>query len=41
MDYLDEELSEAKRKLERQKHTTLESGIYAGEELITLKMMDS
>lgn len=35
MGYLDEELLEAKRQLERQKHTTLETGIYAGEELIT------
>lgn len=34
MDYFDEELLEAKRELERQKHTTLETGIYAGEELI-------
>lgn len=40
MDYLDEELLEAKRKLERQKHTTLEAGIYAGEELITFKQME-
>lgn len=35
MEYFDEELLEAKRELERQKHTTLETGIYAGEELIT------
>lgn len=35
MDYFDEELLEAKRELERQKHKTLETGIYAGEELIT------
>lgn len=35
MDYFDEELLEAKWELERQKHTTLETGIYAGEELIT------
>jgi len=35
MDYLDEELLEAKRQLEREKYTTLETGIYAGEELIT------
>lgn len=35
MEYFDEELLEAKRKLERQKHTTLETGMYAGEELIT------
>ena len=37
MDYLDEELLEAKRELERQRHTTLETGIYAGEELITFR----
>lgn len=35
MEYFDEELLEAKRELERQKHTTLKTGIYAGEELIT------
>lgn len=35
MEYFDEELLEAKRELERQKHTTLETGMYAGEELIT------
>lgn len=40
MEYLDEELLKAKRKLERQKHTTLESGIYAGEELITFKQTE-
>lgn len=39
MEYLDEELLEAKRKLECQKHTTLETGIYAGEELITFKQI--
>ncbi len=35
MEYLDEELLEAKRKSERQKCTTLETGMYAGEEKIT------
>ena len=35
MKYLDEELLEAKRELEYQKHTTLETGMYAGENLIT------
>ena len=40
MDYLDEELLEAKRMLERQKHATLDTGIYAGEELITFKQTE-
>lgn len=40
MEYLDEKLLEAKRKLNRQKYTTLETGIYAGEELITYKQME-
>ena len=35
MEYFDEEIMEAKRELKRQKHTTLETGIYAGDELIT------
>ncbi len=34
MEYYDEELLEAKRELERKKYTTLETGMYAGEELI-------
>lgn len=34
MGYFDEEILESKRELERQKHTTLETGIYAGDELI-------
>lgn len=34
MRYYDEELLEAKRERERKKYTTLETGIYAGEELI-------
>lgn len=40
MEYLDEELLEAKRKLEHQKHTTLETGIYAGEELIIFRQTE-
>lgn len=35
MEYFDEEILEAKRELEKQRHTTLETGIYAGDELIT------
>lgn len=35
MEYFDEELLETKRALERQNYTTLETGMYAGEELIT------
>lgn len=35
MEYFDQELLETKRALERQKYTTLETGLYAGEELIT------
>lgn len=34
MEYFDEELLEAKRALERQRYTTLETGMYAGEELM-------
>lgn len=34
MEYYDEEILEARRELERKKHITLETGIYAGEELI-------
>ncbi|WP_312500787.1 hypothetical protein [Lacrimispora sp.] len=40
MDYFDEELLDAKRKMERQMHTTLETGIYAGEELVTFTQID-
>lgn len=39
MEHFDKELLEAKRKLERQKHATLEDGIYAGEELITFTLV--
>lgn len=35
MEYFDEEILEAKRELERMKHTTLETGIYVEDELIT------
>ena len=34
MEYIDKELLEAKWSSERQKYTTLETGMYAGEELI-------
>lgn len=34
MEFYDEELLEKKRELERKKHTTLETGIYAGDKLI-------
>lgn len=37
MEYLDRDLLEAQRKNKRNRHTTLETGIYAGEELITFK----
>ena len=30
MAYLDEEILEAKRRIERENYTTLETGIYAG-----------
>ena len=33
MEYFDEEILEARRELERLKHTTLETGIYVGDEL--------
>ena len=35
MEYFDEEILEARRELERLKHTTLETGIYVGDELTT------
>lgn len=35
MEYFDEEILDAKRELERLKHTTLETGIYVEDELIT------
>ena len=40
MEYLDEKLLEAKRELEYQKHTTLQTGMYAGEELFTFSWWD-
>ena len=44
MGYLDEEILETRRQFRRQEHTTLETGMYAGEELITFtcsKIFDS
>lgn len=35
MEYFDEEIINVKRELEHLKHTTLETGIYVGDELIT------
>ena len=35
MEYFDEEILNARRELERLKHTTLETGIYVGDDLIT------
>lgn len=35
MEYFDEKILDAKRELERLKHTTLETGIYVEDELIT------
>ena len=35
MEYFDEDILEAKSALEKQRHTTLDTGIYAGDELIT------
>lgn len=40
MEYFDEEIINAKRELERLKHTTLKTGIYVGDELITFTKMD-
>ncbi len=37
MEYLDEEILKAKRLLERRKYTTLETGMYAGEDKITFR----
>ena len=44
MGYLDEEILETRRQFRRQEHTTLETEMYAGEELITFtcsKIFDS
>mgnify|MGYP001149785536 FL=1 len=35
MEYFDEEILEARREMERLKHTTLETGIYVDDELFT------
>lgn len=35
MEYFDKEIVEARKMMERQKYTTLETGIYVGDELIT------
>lgn len=40
MEYFDEEIINAKRELERLKHTTLETGIYVGDDLITFSKID-
>jgi len=37
MDYFDQELLDAKRALERERYTTVETGMYVGEELLTFK----
>ena len=39
MEYFDEDILEAKRELDKQRHTTLETGIYAGDELITFSQV--
>lgn len=40
MEYYDEELLETKWQMEKQKHLTVETGIYAGDELILFENMD-
>jgi len=40
VEYFDEEIINAKRELERLKHTTLETGIYVNDELITFTKID-
>lgn len=35
MEYMDEKILESRKELERQQHTTLETGIYVDDELIT------
>jgi len=35
MEYMDEKILESRKELERQQHTTLETGIYIEDELIT------
>ncbi len=39
MEYFDEDILEAKLELEKQRHTTLDTGIYAGDELITFSQV--
>jgi len=39
MEYYDEELLEARREMERKKHTSIETGIYAGDNLINFTYM--
>lgn len=39
MDYFDEEILDARRELKRYQYTTLETGIYVGEELITFSQV--
>lgn len=39
MEYFDEDILEAKWELEKQRHTTLDTGIYAGDELITFSQV--
>lgn len=39
MEYFDEEILDARRELERLEHTTLESGIYVEDELITFSQV--
>lgn len=40
MEYFDEEIINAKGELDRLKHTTLETGIYVGDELVTFTKID-
>jgi len=40
MTYFDEELLETKWQIEKQAHTTVETGIYAGDDLITFENID-
>ena len=39
MEYYDEKILEMRREKERKKYTTLETGIYVGDELITFQQM--
>ena len=40
MGYFDEELLEKKWQMEKQKHTTIETGIYAGDDLILFENVE-